>query len=104
MDCNPSPVRQVTLTETVTREDCGTGWLRVEDGCRYFDVSIGGDWRGAVTLEIRPAEVSLKCPGHLEIFCGNMWKLFHLDGDADVRLWVRKGDFQEGEMTLELGN
>lgn len=104
MEIPDAVMRQVTLTETVTRDDSGTGWLRVCAGCRYFDVSITGDWRGRVTLEARrPGDVSqtVEC---LELFSGNTWKLFHLQEDSEVRLWVRGGELREGEVTLELGN
>lgn len=104
MEISDATIRQVTLIETVTRDGTGTGWLRVCKGCRYFDVAIGGVWQGRVTLEVRsPARASrhVEC---LETFEGNIWKLFSLDRDTEVRLWVRKGDLEFGEVTLEIGN
>jgi hypothetical protein len=100
-------VCQVTLFEAVTRDECGTAWLRVYEGCRYFDVSIGGVWQGRVTLEIQPVygvdsgRNDVKC---LQVFDRNTRKLFCLDSDAEVRLWIRKGDLKDGEVMLELGN
>lgn len=104
MTADTEPVRQVTASAIVTREDSGTGWLRLREGGRYFDVAIAGEWRGRVTLEVRPPLGDAGTGRRMASFDANIWKLFCLDRDAEVRLWVRPGEFGGGEMMLELGN
>jgi hypothetical protein len=97
-------VRHVTLSKTVTSDYCGTTWLKIYDGCRYFDVRIGGIWHGRVTLEVRKSEDPRKAVMCLGAFDGNILDLFYLDSDSEARLWVRMSDLEDGEMTLEIGN
>lgn len=61
-------------------------------------------WHGRVTLEVRKPEAPRNAVTCLRAFDRNIWDLFSLDSDAEVRLWVRKGDFLGGQMVLELGN
>lgn len=98
------PVKQQTVSATITCAERGTDWLSLRQGGRYFDITIKGNWTGRVTLEVRPYGArSVRAVSVLEVFAQNTSELFRLDQDADVRLWVRENDFTGGNMKLELG-
>lgn len=95
---------QQTVAATITSADSGTDWLPLREGGRYFDIIIEGNWTGRVALEVRPlGGRSAAAASVLEVFAKNANELFCLDQDADVRLWVRKGDLADGKMKVEIG-
>lgn len=99
------PAQQQTVSAVITCAGRGTDWLSLRESGRYFDITIKGKWSGRVTLEVRDHNVRFAAPiCLLEVFAENTDELFRLDQDADVRLWVREGDFVSGKVQLELGN
>ena len=95
---------QKTVSATVTSDNNGTDWLQLREGGRYFGLTLTGDWRGQVILEVCPQHgPSAGAVKALEVFEQKADELYYLDQDADVRLWVRKGAFVCGEIGLELG-
>ncbi len=76
-DAPISFTQQITVTETVTCDGCGTDWLPLREGGRYFDISIEGEWRGTVTLEMRsPGDVLVPPKAQIQVLSRFAMRLY----------------------------
>ena len=90
------------VTASVTAENTGTDWLQLRGGHTFFDISISGSFAATVTLERKRRAEGDGSARNIEEFTAGKEKIRDVQGQWDVRLFVKSSDFTSGTAVLEL--
>lgn len=91
------------VTASITAENTGTDWLQLRGGYNFFDISISGSFAATVTVQRKRRAEADASARDIETYLSGVEKPGAMQGQWDVRLFVKTSDFTSGTVVLELG-